>query len=135
MNTCPKLLLVLLLVGPGPAFAQGAGANLLTTFTNPTPAAYDYFGRSVAAVGTSRVLIGAYRDSNTRASATGAAYLFNTNGTLVATFTNPTPAANDGFGFSVAAVGKDQVLIGTIFDDTGATDAGAAYLFDLPYPR
>jgi hypothetical protein len=105
----------------------------LTTFTNPTPAGLDDFGWRVAAVGSSRVLICAERD-DTGALNSGTAYLFSTNGTLLTTFTNPTPAASDWFGVSVAAVGSDQVLIGAMWDDTGATDAGAAYLFALPYP-
>ena len=48
---------------------------------------------------------------------------------LLRTFQKPTPAANDDLGCSVAAVGNN-VLIGAYRDDTGATDAGAAYLFD-----
>ena len=93
----------------------------------------DYFGESVAAVGSTRVLISASGDS-TDEYASGRTYLFTTNGTLLNTFTNPTPTANDYFGTSVAAVGSDRVLIGASFDNTGATDAGSAYLFDLPYP-
>jgi hypothetical protein len=108
--------------------AQGTTYALLTTFTNPTPATSDNFGFSVAAVGSDRVLIGAYLD-NTGATDTGAAYLFSTNGALITTFTNPTPAANDAFGISVAAVGTDRVLIGCSRDDAGASDTGAAYLF------
>lgn len=117
----------------GAAYLFSTSGTLLTTFTNPTPAAGDSFGQSLAAVGTSRVLIGANSD-DTGALNTGAAYLFSTNGTLITTFTNQTPSANDAFGWSVAAVGKDQVLIGALFDNAGAPDAGAAYLFDLPYP-
>ena len=117
----------------GAAYLFSTNGTLITTFTNPTPAAGDHFGQSVASVGISRVLIGAYGD-DTGALNTGAGYLFSTNGALLATITNPTPAADDLFGSSVAAVGKDQVLIGAVSDNTGATDAGAAYLFDLPYP-
>ena len=112
----------------GAAYLFGTDGTLLTTFTNPTPALGDYFGSSVAAVGTDRVLIGAIQD-DTGAADAGTAYLFSTNGTLLTTFTNPTPAAGDRFGFSVAAVGTDRVLIGAYLDDTGAADAGAAYLF------
>ena len=114
----------------GAAYLFSTNGTLLTTFTNPTPAASDWFGCSVAAVGTDRVLIGAHCD-DTGATDAGAAYLFSTNGTLLTTFTNPTPAAGDWFGYSVAAVGTDRVLIGAHCDDTGATDAGAAYLFSL----
>lgn len=111
----------------GVAYLFSTNGVLLTTFTNPTPAAYDGFGYAVAAVGADRVLIGAYGDSS---GATGAAYLFRTDGALLTTFTNPTPAVSDGFGASVAAMGSNGVLIGAYRDDTGATDAGAVYLFN-----
>jgi hypothetical protein len=112
----------------GAAFLFNTNGNLLTTFTNPTPASSEWFGRSVAAVGSDRVLIGA--DGNSAgAIAAGAAYLFSTNGELLTTFTNPSPAASDLFGRSVAAIGADRVVIGAERDDTGAKDAGAAYLF------
>ena len=115
-------------VNAGAAYLFSTNGTLLTTFTNPTPVAGDYFGYSVAAVGSDRVLIGAYLD-DAGATDAGAAYLFSTNGILLTTFTNPTPAAGDYFGRSVAAVGSDRVVIGALGADTGATDAGAAYLF------
>jgi hypothetical protein len=114
----------------GAAYLFSINGALLTTFTNPTPAYGDYFGYSVAAVGTDQVLVGAVGD-NTGATGAGAAYLFSTSGALLTTFTNPTPAANDWFGTSVAAVGSDRVLIGADLDDTGAANAGAAYLFSI----
>jgi hypothetical protein len=115
-------------VNAGAAYLFSTDGTLLTTFTRPTPAALDGFGRSVAAMVNDRVLISAYR-GDTGATDAGAAYLFSTDGTLLTTFTNPTPAINDYFGSSVAAGGNDRVLIGAIGDDTGATDAGAVYLF------
>lgn len=118
----------------GAAYLFSTNGTLLTTFGNPTPAAYDFFGWSVSAVGRDRVLIGAYWDGSDLFRS-GSAYLFSTNGTLLITFTNPTPAVADDFGWSVAAVGDSQVLIGALFDNTGAPDSGTAYLFDLPYPR
>jgi hypothetical protein len=108
--------------------------TLLTSFTNPIPAVDDEFGFSVTVVGNNRILIGAIRD-DTGAHDTGSAYLFSTNGTLLNTFTNPTPETFDLFGWAVAAVGPDRVIIGAAFDGTGAVNAGAAYLFDLPYPQ
>jgi hypothetical protein len=112
----------------GAAYLFSTNGALLTTFNNPTPADYEEFGNSVAAVGADRVLIGAWAD-NTGASQAGAAYLFRTNGALLTTFTNPAPASGDSFGVSVATVGTDRVLIGAWSDDTGADGAGAAYLF------
>jgi hypothetical protein len=117
----------------GAAYLFSTNGTLLTTFANPTPAANEYFGWSVAAVGSTRVLIGAYQDS-TGALQAGSAYLFNTNGTLLTAITNPTPALADNFGVSVAAVGRDRVLVGALGKDTSATDAGSAYLYALPYP-
>jgi hypothetical protein len=112
----------------GAAYLFDANGTKLTTFTNPTPAFDDRFGFSVAAVGTDRVLIGAFSD-DTGATNAGAAYLFSTNGALLMTYTNPTPAEYDSFGSCVAAVGNDRVLIGALQDNTGESDAGAAYLF------
>jgi hypothetical protein len=114
----------------GVAHLFSTTGSLLMTFANPTPASSDYFGNAVAAVGTDKVLIGAHED-DTGAANSGAAYLFNVNGTLLATFTNPTPASNDRFGSSVAALGTDRVIIGARNDDAGGTDAGAAYLFNI----
>lgn len=94
--------------------------DLLHTFTSPAPAAYDYFGWCVAAAGEN-VLIGAY--------GLGAAYLFDQDGILLQTYLNPRLETDDKFGWSVAAVG-DKVLIGAPENDTGASNAGAAYLFD-----
>jgi hypothetical protein len=119
--------------GAGAAYLFTTNGTLLTTFISPTPTVSDNFGYTVAAVGSSRVLIGAYGQS-IGASQAGAAYLFSTNGTLLNTFTNPTPAVNDWFGQSVAVLGTDSVLVGAVWDDTGATDSGAAYLYALPYP-
>lgn len=114
----------------GAAYLFGVNGTLVTAFTNPTPAVADYFGSAVAAVGTDKVLIGAYGD-HFGANAGGAAYLFSTNRTLLATFNNPTPSSGDRFGVALAAVGPDHVLIGADRDDQGATDAGAAYLFHI----
>ena len=104
--------------------ALAQNPTLLSSFTNPAPSIGDGFGYSVAAGGSGRVLIGAYREANV-----GAAYLFSSTGTLLSTFTNPTPGADDNFGNSLAAVGNDRVIIGAYHDETKASDAGAAYLF------
>jgi len=54
----------------------------------------------------------------------GAGYLFSTNGTLLTTFTNPSPSF-DYFGSAVAPLGSDRVLIGA--DRAG--QSGELYLF------
>jgi hypothetical protein len=113
----------------GAAYLFSTNGTLLTTFTNPTPSFFAYFGNGVA-VGSDRLLIGA-SGADSGGPNSGAAYLFSTNGTLLTTFTNPTPAAGDTFGASVAAVGSDRVLIGASANDSGATGSGAAYLFSV----
>lgn len=110
---------------------NGATGALLQTFNNPNPGVGDYFGRSVAAVG-SNVLIGSHSSDLTATNA-GAAYLFNgTTGALLQNFANPNGVAGQGneFGWAVAAVGQN-VVITSHADSIAAPTAGAAYLFDL----
>jgi hypothetical protein len=103
---------------------------LLRTFENPTPANNDQFGGAVSLLGN-QALIGAQNDALGGASS-GVAYLFDaTTGALTRTFANPGPLPNvaDNFGHAVALSGN-QALISAIGDDRGATNAGAAYLFN-----
>ena len=84
--------------------------DLVLTLTNPTPAVGDGFGSSVAAVGNN-ILVGVPND-DTNAVNSGAAYLIDgTTGALLLTFTNPTPAIGDFFGYSVAAVGNNILVV------------------------
>ena len=117
-------------VGSGAAYLFNTSGAHLTTFTNPTPAASDFFGYSVASVGADKVLIGAHGD-HFGANAGGAAYLFTTNRTLLMTFNNPSPGSGDRFGIAVAALGADKVLIGADRDTNGTSSAGVAYLFHI----
>ena len=48
----------------------------------------------------------------------------------MATWNNPGPAQYDNFGSSVAISGT-RVVVGAPSDDTGAFDAGSAYVYDL----
>lgn len=86
------------------------------------------FGWDVSESG-GNVLVGSpnYYIEGTR---TGAAFLFDSNtGGHLQTFVNPTSDYADQFGLSVAGV-NGNVLVGAWHDDTGANDAGAAYLFN-----
>jgi hypothetical protein len=48
----------------------------------------------------------------------------------VATLTNPSPTALDWFGYSVAVSGT-RVVVGAFQNDTGAYNAGIAYVYEL----
>ena len=116
---------------PGEAAAvylfDGDNGVLLYTFFSPTSARSDSFGWSLAGVGDN-VLVGAPFDGTVGSDA-GAAYLFDANnGALLHTFLNPSPSANDFFGWSVGGEGV-SIIVGAPEDDAGADRAGAAYLF------
>jgi len=99
---------------------------------NPTPSATDYFGFSVGISGT-RVVIGASRD-DTAATDAGAVYVYDLAGAtpLLPVFSLfiPSPTTTDYFGASVGISGT-RVAVGAVGNDTGATDAGRAYVYDL----
>lgn len=102
--------------------------EVLRTFQNPAPAVDDGFGQSIAVV-DGNVLIGA-NHAHANGFNVGAAYLFDgSNGKLLHTFLNPTPAWNDHFGLSTTTLGKNLVIT-TPFDDTVGIDGGAVYLFE-----
>jgi hypothetical protein len=111
----------------GAAYLYSTNGTLLTTFNNPQAELINFkeFGYSVAAFGSDRVLISA----NDYGSGYGAAYLFNTNDTLLTTFTNPAPVLFDYFGHSIAAAGTDRILVGAP-GSQAATNGGAVYLFN-----
>lgn len=112
--------------------SSGTPTVPLATLDNPTPVAFDNFAHSVAISGM-RVVVGAYAD-DIGASDAGSAYVYDLGGVTptvpIATLNNPTPASGDQFGFSVAISGT-RVVAGARTDDTGATDAGSVYVYDL----
>jgi hypothetical protein len=78
-----------------------SSGDFLQTINNPTPAAGDFFGDSVAISG-STVAVGA-SDNDTGATDAGSVYLFGAaSGNLLRTINNPAPEAGDWFGLSVA---------------------------------
>src|SRR6185369_11982455 len=102
---------------------------LLRTFTNPTPAMSDTFGTSVALSGT-RVLIGAEQD-DTSGFNEGIAYLYDlATGNLIKTLTIPSVNGDSEFLGHSVALSDTVALVGAAFDNSAATDAGGAYVFD-----
>lgn len=115
--------------GAGEAYLFGSDGTLLTIFTNPSPASYENFGAAVAG-GNDLVIIGTPGDHLIENYA-GAVYLFDTNGTLLTTITNPAPSIYDAFGSSLAMLGSDKVIIGADYDSLGWLRNGAAYLYGI----
>ena len=95
-----------------------ASAQNFVIFTNPV-ARNTTFGVKVAAAGTDRVLIGDFLDGQG-----GVIFLFQTNGTLLLTFSNPFPLGTIGESF--ATLGTNHLIAGA-----PTSDDGAAHLFRL----
>ncbi|QJE97055.1 choice-of-anchor D domain-containing protein [Luteolibacter luteus] len=112
--------------------AEGTPAAPIVTIHNPAPALNDHFGSAISLEGSSLV-VGSYLDDQGGLDC-GRVYLFAlSSGTpfipsLV--IDNPTPANNDFYGRSVAIAGP-RLVVGAPGDNTGASDAGSAYVHDL----
>nr|WP_226894617.1 hypothetical protein [Luteolibacter marinus] len=102
------------------------------TLDNPAPGEGDEFGHSVAISG-SLVVVGARLD-DAGAVDSGSAFVYDltspTPTTAIFVLDNPSPVADDQFGFSVAVSGP-YVLVGSPEDDTVASNAGAVHVYDL----
>jgi uncharacterized protein (DUF1800 family) len=112
---------------------SGTTWTLEQEINNPSPVSGDNFGILVSMDATGdRVIIGAHNE-DTGATDTGSAYIYSRSGTtwtLEQEINNPSPVSGDYFGYSVSinATG-DRVIIGAYFEDTGATNAGSAYIY------
>lgn len=106
-----------------------ATGNLLHTWNNPTPQVNDYFGGKLALNGHYAIISG-YGDSSL-AAASGAVYIYDTvTGNLLRTIYNPTPQANDQFGFPVATFG-DYLVVGSRESVDGLNNVGVVYIYEL----
>lgn len=106
---------------------------------NPNNSSFDQFGEAVYATNT-HIAVGAPRTEDSDNNPTeffGAAYLFETDGTLVYSWTNEdadaggnsTPAA-DQFGESVG-ITADHILIGAPVEDVDGSQRGTIYVYNL----
>lgn len=99
---------------------------------NPQPGVEDVFGYSVDIDGT-KVLVGSY-NNDVGAPNAGSAYLYDLSSLTptvpIAIFNNPAPTTDDFFGHAVA-LSSQWVVIGAHYNDTGARDAGSAYVYSL----
>ena len=81
------------------------------------------------------MVVGVAADTVATSLADGRAYVYDLSSATptvpVLTLNNPTPLREDQFGISVGISGT-LVVIGTYGDDdSGAVDAGSAYVYDL----
>jgi len=111
----------------GSAYIFDLDGTQLTKITASDGAADDSFGFSVA-VGSGRIVVGAYDDDD-NGSNSGSAYIFDLDGTQLAKIKASDGAADDEFGRSVA-VGSGRIVVGG-HPPYGATGSGSAYIFDL----
>ena len=88
----------------------------------------DQFG-DVVAVGSNRIVVGAYRDDDD-GTTSGSAYVYNLDGTNEVKITGSNSDAGDEFGRAVA-VGANKVVIGAPRASIGSTSSGVVYVYDL----
>ena len=109
----------------GSAYILDLNGNQLAKIKASDGAADDQFGASIA-VESGRIVVGAPFDDDNGTSS-GAAYIFDLNGTQLAKIKASDAAAGDQFGISVA-IGSGRIVVGAIGDDSSR---GSAYVFDL----
>jgi hypothetical protein len=112
----------------GSAYIFDLDGNQLTKITASDATVADFFGKSVA-VGSGRIVVGAYQDDDNGTSS-GSAYIFDLDGNQLAKITASDAAASDLFGESVA-VGSGRIVVGASGNDDAGTSSGSAYIFDL----
>jgi hypothetical protein len=89
----------------------------------------DYFGDHVGLSGDTAIVSATFED--TEGDNAGAAYIFTRSGTTWSQqqkLTASDAAADDRFGQSVG-IDSNTVVVGAIREDTGGSNAGAAYIF------
>jgi ELWxxDGT repeat protein len=108
-------------------FSATTGA-FVRTIANPEASPGDRFGESLAISG-STLAVGV-PGGDVGALNTGTVYTFNiSSGELLRTIANPSQVSGDNFGREIAMSGNNLV-IGALFEDTGAVSAGSAYVFN-----
>ena len=113
----------------GAAYIYTLGGNLIKKVIPTDSAQQDYLGTSCA-VGSGRIVVGAYgNDDNGLTS--GSAYIYDLYGNNEIKINAPDGAAGDSFGKSVA-IGNGRIVVGAPLADNGSnSNAGAAYVYDL----
>jgi hypothetical protein len=117
--------------GVGQTYLYDMHGALLMTITNPIYNAAGHFGNALCSVGaTNQFIIAAYNQPFGTTNYSGMLYIYDTTGTQIQAITNPSPATNAYFGFSVAAVGANQFVVGADSYPIGSKiQVGQAYLY------
>jgi hypothetical protein len=88
------------------------------------------FGIRVA-VSENYVLVGAVSEDGSK----GAVYMYTANGTFITKLKAPDGKSGDAFGNGLAIneslVASSRIVIGAYNEDTGATNSGAVYIYDI----
>jgi len=93
--------------------------------TPSDPESTAYFGLEVA-IGDNKIVVGAPGD----ATDAGAVYVYDLDGTNETKITASNSSSLDEFGGAVA-VGDGKIVVGAKFEDTGSSNSGAAYVYNL----
>ena len=102
----------------------------LKKITASDGAASDFFGRSVA-VGSGRIVVGAYGNNVGSNVDQGSAYIYDLDGNQLGIITAFDGNMNDRFGYSVA-VGSGRIVVSAYLDDINGTNSGSAYIYKTP---
>ena len=111
----------------GNVYLHSNGGQLLGTWPNPAGlTSQNFFGRAVAALGGNRFAASS-RDGF------GKVYLFDASavGRPLVVITNPTPVELEVFGFSLAALGENRLLIGDLGDTEDPSRLGSVMIYDF----
>lgn len=107
--------------------------GLSAVIPNPDSAPGQVFGFSLS-LGNGILAIGVSHGLNENASSPGKVYLYqlsSAEAALLAVLESPKPVSEDDrFGYSVSIVGQ-RLIVGAPGDDTGGTDAGRVYCYQL----
>lgn len=115
--------------GKGAVYLYDSGPNLARTIPNPISSTDD-FGRGIAL--DDRFLVVGARLADDGPVDSGTAWVYNANDPTTVTFQlrNPSPVADDQFGWSVG-ISDRLLVVGAHRKEVGAfQNAGAIYLFD-----
>jgi len=113
----------------GSAYIFDLDGNQLTKIVASDGANDDFFGWSVA-VGSGRIVVGAYQAEDGAEDARGSAYIFDLDGNQLSKITASDGADFDTFGYSVAS-GSGKIVVGARYDDSPEPNSGSAYIYSL----